>query len=108
MLTFLAGAHRPSGRRPLIGLDVTPCLPDLAVVAGEASGDLLASVVLKGLRPAIEWVTAGIQGSTHAGTTIPCLVAKAALAVHGYVGCGITAHCGHPQRIEATSAGSTP
>ena len=39
-------------------------VPDLAVVAGEASGDLLASVVLKGLRQAHpEWVTAGIGGA---------------------------------------------
>lgn len=61
-------------------------VPDLAVVAGEASGDLLASVVLKGLRQAHpEWVTAGIGGAHMQAQQFHAWWPSEALAVRGYV-----------------------
>lgn len=65
---------------------MSPHIPDLAVVAGEASGDLLASVVLKGLRQAHpEWVTAGIGGAHMQAQQFQAWWPSEALAVRGYV-----------------------
>lgn len=61
-------------------------VPDLAVVAGEASGDLLASVVLKGLCQAHpEWVTAGIGGGHMQAQQFHAWWPSEVLAVRGYV-----------------------
>lgn len=60
--------------------------PDLAVVAGEASGDLLASVVLQGLRQAHpDWVSAGIGGPHMQAQQFQAWWPSDALAVRGYV-----------------------
>jgi lipid-A-disaccharide synthase len=60
--------------------------PDVALVAGEASGDLLASVVLAGVRRAHpDWVTAGIGGPRMQSTGFQAWWPCDALAVRGYV-----------------------
>lgn len=60
--------------------------PDLAMVAGEASGDLLASVVLRGLRRVHpDWKTAGIGGPHMQTQDFHAWWPSEALAVRGYV-----------------------
>ncbi len=60
--------------------------PDLALVAGEASGDLLASVVLQGLRQRHpDWLTAGIGGPQMQAQGFQAWWPSEALAVRGYV-----------------------
>lgn len=60
--------------------------PDLAVVAGETSGDLLASVVLAGIRLAHpEWSVAGIGGPAMARHGFQPWWPSEKLAVRGYV-----------------------
>lgn len=60
--------------------------PDLALVAGEASGDLLASVVLQGLRQRHpDWLTAGIGGPHMQAQGFQAWWPSEALAVRGYV-----------------------
>ena len=60
--------------------------PDLAVVAGETSGDLLAAVVLNGLRARHpNWVTAGIGGPAMVKHGFNAWWPSEKLAVRGYV-----------------------
>jgi len=60
--------------------------PDLALVAGETSGDLLAAVVLKGLRDRHpDWVTAGIGGPAMRAQGFQPWWSSEKLAVRGYV-----------------------
>lgn len=60
--------------------------PDLAVVAGETSGDLLAAVVLKGLRARHpQWETAGIGGPAMGQHGFNAWWPSEKLAVRGYV-----------------------
>ena len=60
--------------------------PDLAVVAGETSGDLLAAVVLNGLRARHpNWVTAGIGGPAMVKHGFNAWWTSEKLAVRGYV-----------------------
>ena len=60
--------------------------PDLAVVAGETSGDLLAAVVLKGLRARHpHWEMAGIGGPAMSQHGFNAWWPSEKLAVRGYV-----------------------
>ncbi len=60
--------------------------PDLALVAGEASGDLLASVVLRGLRQQHPgWLNVGIGGAHMQAQGFEAWWPSDALAVRGYV-----------------------
>lgn len=60
--------------------------PDLAVVAGETSGDLLAAVVLNGLRARHpNWVTVGIGGPAMGKHGFNAWWPSEKLAVRGYV-----------------------
>ena len=60
--------------------------PDLAVVAGETSGDLLAAVVLNGLRARHpNWVTSGIGGPAMVKLGFNAWWPSEKLAVRGYV-----------------------
>ena len=68
------------------GAIMTGAAPDVAQVAGEVSGDLLAAVVLKGLverHP--QWVTAGIGGPAMARHGFQAWWPSDKLAVRGYV-----------------------
>ena len=60
--------------------------PDIALVAGETSGDLLASVLLQGLRAdAPQLTTAGIGGPHMAAQGFQAWWPSEKLAVRGYV-----------------------
>lgn len=60
--------------------------PDLALVAGEASGDLLASIVLQGVKEQHpDWVGAGIGGPHMVAQGFQAWWPSDALAVRGYV-----------------------
>lgn len=69
-----------SGIAPILGA------PDIALVAGETSGDLLASVLLQGLRAdAPQLTTAGIGGPHMAAQGFQAWWPSEKLAVRGYV-----------------------
>jgi lipid-A-disaccharide synthase len=69
-----------SGIAPTLGA------PDIALVAGETSGDLLASVLLQGLRAdAPQLTTAGIGGPHMAAQGFQAWWPSEKLAVRGYV-----------------------
>lgn len=60
--------------------------PDVAIVAGETSGDLLASVLLRGMRAAHpDWTTAGIGGPQMVQQGFQAWWPSQRLAVRGYV-----------------------
>jgi lipid-A-disaccharide synthase len=60
--------------------------PNLAMVAGETSGDLLASVLLRGMRSSYpDWTFAGIGGSHMVEQGFDAWWPSQSLAVRGYV-----------------------